>query len=105
MELAQYYFTPFLPPVDLAMSHYFSWAFKPVVVLVLRTWLLSDNLAEGFSYLVRIEGVVVKREVLFLDLELPLPDDVDMVWNIPLLEDYLILDEGLGLQIKIDNFE
>ena len=37
MELAQYYFTPFLPPVNLAMSHHFSWTFNPAVSLILST--------------------------------------------------------------------
>jgi hypothetical protein len=86
------------------VSHHFNWAFKPSVVLIC-TLLLSNNLAAGFSYLVRIVSVVVVGEVLFLDLELPLPDDEDLVGNISLLEHYLILDEGLGLQNEVDDFE
>ena len=72
---------------------------------MLTTLLLSEHLAAGLSYLVRIVGIVVEGEVLLLDLELPLPNDVDLVGNVPLLVHYLILDEGLGLQNEVYDFE
>jgi hypothetical protein len=67
--------------------------------------LLSEHLAARFSYLIRIVGVVVEWEVLLLDLELPLPNDEDLVRNISFLVHYLILDEGLGLQNEVYDFE
>ena len=72
---------------------------------MLTTLLLPEHLSAGLSYLVRIVGVVVEGEVLLLDLELPLPNDEDLVGNIPLLVHYLILDEGLGLQNEVHDFE
>lgn len=67
--------------------------------------MLSEHLAARLSYLIGIVGVVIEGEVLLLDLELPLTNDVNLVGNIPLLVDYLILDEGLGLQKEVDDFE
>lgn len=72
---------------------------------MLTTLLLSEHLAAGLSYLVRIVGIVVEGEVLLLDLELPLPNDEDLVGNVTLLVHYLVLDEGLGLQNEVDDFE
>lgn len=67
--------------------------------------MLPEHLPAGFSYLVRIVGIVVEGEILLLDLELTLPNDVNLVRNIALLVDYLILDEGLRLQNEVDDFE
>jgi len=105
LESAQYNFTLLFLPVDLALPHHFDGAFEPAVVVILRALLLSEHLAAGFSYLVRIVRVVVEWQVFLLDLELPLPDYVDLVGDVPLLVHYLILDEGLGLQDEVDDFE
>jgi hypothetical protein len=105
LEPAQYDFALFLLPVDLPLPHHFYGAFEPAVVLVLRALLLSEHLAACFGYLVGIVRVVIEWEVFLLHLELPLPDDVDLIGDVPLLIHYLILDEGLGLQDEVDDFE
>ena len=105
LEPAQHYFALFLLTIDLCLSHHFKWTVKTAVLVVLSTLLLPEHLPAGFSYLVRIVGIVVEGEILLLDLELTLPNDVNLVRNIALLVDYLILNEGLRLQNEVDDFE